>query len=143
MHFEFVTATEQDKPYLLRLRKLTMVAHLETAGLYLNDDQHMARVEEAFAHSHLIKLDNQVIGLIKYRQHPDAVEIMQLQIHPDFQGQGMGSKVLQQIFTENPHQPVRLTVLKANPALALYQRSGFAVIGEDDYEYHMSRAAAN
>ncbi len=143
MHVEFVTATKQDKPYLLRLRKLTMVTHLETAGLYLNDEQHMARVEEAFAHSHLIKRDSQVVGLIKYCRHPDGVEIMQLQIHPDFQGKGIGSKVLQQIFTENPHQPVRLTVLKANPAFALYQRLGFVVTGEDDYEYHLSRAAGN
>jgi hypothetical protein len=33
--------------------------------------------------------------------------------------------------------PVRLNVLKVNPARALYKRLGFAVVGEDDVRWFM------
>ena len=43
MSFELIQATEADKAFLLTLRKLTMVEHLEKAGLYLSDDEHALR----------------------------------------------------------------------------------------------------
>ena len=63
---------------------------------------------------------------------------MQLQIHPDFQGRGFGSSILQQVILAAGHKAVNLTVLKCNPAYQLYLRSGFNVIGEDEHEYHLS-----
>ncbi|BAJ02836.1 GNAT family N-acetyltransferase [Shewanella violacea] len=62
---------------------------------------------------------------------------MQIQIHPDFQGQGLGKKVMQQVLTKAKNKAVELTVLKDNPALKLYQRLGFIITGEDEFEYHM------
>jgi ribosomal protein S18 acetylase RimI-like enzyme len=36
---------------------------------------------------------------------------------------------------------VELSVLKANPARLLYERLGFKLIGEDEYEYRMRHEA--
>ncbi len=37
------------------------------------------------------------------------------------------------------HADVALSVLKANPALRLYERLGFRVVGEDEYEGLVNR----
>jgi ribosomal protein S18 acetylase RimI-like enzyme len=37
--------------------------------------------------------------------------------------------------------PVTLKVLKGNPAKRLYDRLGFEIVGEDDIQFYMRRAA--
>jgi ribosomal protein S18 acetylase RimI-like enzyme len=62
---------------------------------------------------------------------------MQLQIFPAFQNQGIGFQVLIQFIQNRQGKSIELTVLKDNPAQYLYQRLGFTVTGEDEYEYFM------
>jgi len=47
MSIEIIQATDDDRDYLLSLRKLTMVDHLENAGLYLSEEEHQARLNDA------------------------------------------------------------------------------------------------
>jgi ribosomal protein S18 acetylase RimI-like enzyme len=51
---------------------------------------------------------------------------------PDCQGQGIGSQLLKQELARarRLHKPLRVSVLRANRARALYERLGFAVCGE-------------
>lgn len=139
MRFELIQATEADKAFLLTLRKLTMVEHLEKAGLYLSDDEHAFRLNANYECSYLIICSGKKIGTLKYRELTNKIEIMQLQIHPEFQGKGLGNKVIQRVlnWSKEKHKKTELAVLKANPAKLLYERLGFSIIGEDDYEYYM------
>ncbi|MFS1421872.1 MULTISPECIES: GNAT family N-acetyltransferase [unclassified Shewanella] len=137
MRFEFIQALEKDKPYLLDLRKLTMVEHLENSGQFLSDDEHEFRLNDAYGCSNLIIHNSELIGTLKYREFEDRIEIMQLQIHPNFQGKGLGRQVVEQVLTEAKFKFVELTVLKDNPAFRLYQRLGFSITGHDQYEYFM------
>jgi ribosomal protein S18 acetylase RimI-like enzyme len=137
MKFEFIQASEKDKAYLLNLRKLTMVEHLEKSGQFLSDEEHELRLNDAYDCSYLITYANESIGTLKYREHEDKVEIIQVQIHPVFQGKGFGRRVLEQVIENSKPKPVGLTVLKESPALELYQRLGFQITGEDQYEYFM------
>ncbi|MBH0022124.1 GNAT family N-acetyltransferase [Pseudoalteromonas sp. SWXJ133] len=66
---------------------------------------------------------------------------MQLQIHPLHQNKGYGKAVIEQVITSAQSKPIKLTVLKNNPALELYKRLGFTIAGEDNYEYHMQTRA--
>ena len=137
MRCEFILATEKDKTYLLDLRKLTMVEHLEKSGQFLSDAQHEYRLNDAYECSYLVMYANELIGTLKYRVSEATVEIMQIQIHPLFQRQGFGQKILQQIITDSKPKLIELTVLKQNPALQLYKRLGFEITGEDLHEYFM------
>ena len=137
MRFTFVQATADDKAYLLQLRKLTMVEHLEKSGQFLTEEEHLFRLEDAYECSHIIFYQENKIGTLKYQEQNESLEIMQLQISPEYQGQGLGKKILQQILQQAKNKTVELTVLKENPALNLYKRLGFAITGEDEYEFHM------
>jgi len=74
---------------------------------------------------------------LKFRELEYKIEVMQIQIHPDNQGQGFGTKVIKKILGWSKFKAVELTVLKANPAKQLYERLGFLITGEDEYEFHM------
>ena len=137
MHFKLLSATESDKTYLLKLRKLTMVEHFEKVGLFLSDEEHLFRLSDDYQCSYIIIHNEVRIGMLKYQELDDKFEIMQIQISPEFQGQGFGRKIVQQVLELSKAKNVELTVLKENPALMLYKRLGFEIIGEDQYEFHM------
>lgn len=139
MQFQFIRATENDRPYLLALRYLTMVAHLEKSGQFLSESEQEAWLNDAYECFHLIVYQDEPVGALKYRVLDNCLEIMQLQIHPNFQGRGMGRKVMEQVLKETKCQTAELSVLKENPALKLYQRLGFFITGEDEYEFYMRK----
>ena len=137
MSIEIIQATEDDRAYLLSLRKLTMVDHLENAGLYLSEDEHQVRLNDAYECSHIIISLGEKVGTLKFREFEDKIEVMQIQIHPDNQGRGFGTEVIKKVLGRSKFKAVELTVLKANPAKQLYERLGFLITGEDEYEFHM------
>ena len=135
--FKLIKAKEVDKPYLLALRTLTMTEHLEKAGLYLTPEEHEFRLNHNFAHSYLIDLSGKIVGAIQYEESKGRLNIIQLQMHPEFQGMGHGGKVMQQIIESSNSNLITLSVLKNNPAKNLYLRLGFEVAGEDKHEFFM------
>jgi ribosomal protein S18 acetylase RimI-like enzyme len=134
---EFVQAKESDKSYLLDLRKCTMIEHLRNVGLELTDEEHETRINDVYECLHIIFYVDEKVGALKYRESENWLEVVQLQIHPDYQGKGIGNKVMRKMLNVAGVKPVRLSVLKSNPAKKLYDRLGFVVTGEDEYEYHM------
>lgn len=139
MSFELMRATEADKTFLLTLRKLTMVEHLEKAGLYLSDDEHAFRLNDHYECSYLIICSGEKVGTLKYRELAEKIEVMQLQILPESQGKGLGKLVMEAVlgWSKEKRKKIELAVLKANPARSFYERLGFLVTGEDDYEFYM------
>lgn len=128
-----------DVPFLLALRRATMTEYLLKAGFKINDDYHLARINEAFQDSLLIKLENDNIGLLKLSKQSDRLHIRQLQILPEFQNKGIGGRVIDVVIKKAKQLglPVTLNVLLNNPAQKLYLAKGFQVIGETDIEYQM------
>ncbi|MDN4501721.1 GNAT family N-acetyltransferase [Alteromonadaceae bacterium BrNp21-10] len=134
---EFIQATALDRDYLLKLRMLTMVEHLEKSGQFLTELEQQTRLDDQYDCSYLVVHKGVIIGTLKYQQAASTIDIMQIQIHPQHQNKGYGSEIIKQILRNAQAKTLRLTVLKDNPALKLYLRLGFKVVGEDDYEYHM------
>ena len=139
MEIKLIKALEKDKEFLFGLRKLTMAKHLEQAGLFLTDQEHMGRVTDCFEGSHLLMQTNERIGVIKYKESDSFIEIMQLQILPLYQGKGIGKYVLKYFseLAQNRSKLLTLKVLKENPAKTLYKKVGFKIIDEDEHEFHM------
>jgi hypothetical protein len=55
------------------------------------------------------------------------------------QRQGIGSRLLADERGRQTNKPVRLGVVKINPAVRLYQRFGFVITSEDDFKFIMER----
>lgn len=139
MKAELVKASSEDKAFLLKLRKLTMVEHLERAGLYLSDEEHEFRLNDAFDCSHIVVYSGVNIGLAKFRESAGKLEILQIQILPEYQGMGLGRRLTEELISTARSKGLKvvLTVLKNNPAAKLYESLGFKIAGEDDYEFFM------
>ena len=88
----------------------------------------------------IIQLDNQDIGMLKVQQRDDHIFPGDIQIKKEFQGRGIGSQIINDLIQKSKFQalPIRLRVLKGNPAIKFYQRLGFNVINELDNCYEMA-----
>jgi ribosomal protein S18 acetylase RimI-like enzyme len=132
-------ALESDVPFLLRLRKRTMDAHLAASGANTADEKHIERLMYRFECAEILLQDGLPIGLLKVARDPNEWKVIQIQIAPHLQGQGLGAQILNGVIEQARAAGAELvlSVLKANPARALYERLGFVVEGEDDHEYFM------
>jgi GNAT superfamily N-acetyltransferase len=77
------------------------------------------------------------IGAFGTRIEADHVQLVELQVLPEWQNKGFGARVLslQQEAALQRQLPIRLRVLLENRALALYVRHGFIVTGQTDTHY--------
>jgi ribosomal protein S18 acetylase RimI-like enzyme len=140
----FRKVAHDDIDFLLKLRKKSMSEHLAKAKIKLTNEQHLERVKEYFYDSNLILRDRKPIGVIKMgviavNSPIKSLHIRQLQILPEFQGEGIGSKVLT-IVKKRALQlqlPITLNVLLENPARGLYLRHGFQIEGKNKLEFKM------
>lgn len=93
----------------------------------------------------ILKHENPV-GRIVINRTSDEIRLVDLALMPLYRRQGIGSKLLQSLLVEANQlgKPVRLQVLKTNPAARLYARLGFVPVGEDDFYRQMEwRPTAN
>ena len=91
--------------------------------------------------THLIRQGDQTVGHMVVKTNADHILFEALHILPVHQHRGIGTLLLRHVisFAETLNLPVRLTVLRVNPATNLYQRLGFVVTGETDTHYAMER----
>jgi len=132
-------ASDDDLPFLLALRKATMQEHLQRAGAPLDDEHHLARIRYHFDDAQIVWLDGRPAGLFKHYRDPAGWRIVQIQIDPAFQGQGLGRHLLEGVLDQADAEgaPVTLSVLKGNPAQRLYAALGFTPIKETELEFEM------
>ena len=120
-----------------------MDMHLAASGASTGDDDHLARLMFRFDCAEILLQDGAPVGLLKVSRDSAQWKLIQIQLAPELQGQGLGADLLAQVIAEadSANVAVALSVLKANPARTLYERHGFTVVGESEHEYDMLRQA--
>jgi len=131
-------ATNLDGPFCWHLHKLSMRAYVEATWGWDEADQ-VRRFEASFrpAAVQIVELDDEPIGMLSVDTQAVPIDILSLEILPAFQRRGYGTAVIQEILRAAAGQPVRLQVLKVNPARSLYERIGFVVSGETETHWQM------
>ncbi|MNL57243.1 ribosomal-protein-alanine N-acetyltransferase [compost metagenome] len=78
---------------------------------------------------------------MKVNENKSGFEIIQIQIDPEFQGKGIGKKMIQSIIDKasSLNLPVELSVLKNNKAKQLYISLGFKIINENEDSFIMKK----
>ena len=89
----------------------------------------------------IIVLKGWNVGWVQTAEMASEIFLQQLFVSPEYQGQGIGSKVLQALgkHWERTGKPVVLNVLKNNPARRFYEKHGFTVVGEVGVKLQMRR----
>jgi len=136
-------ATEKDEAFLRRLHRLAMGPHVEAAwGSWDDDEQAGHFAKEAVDQHEVVLLDGRPIGCLLVQRAADALVLSRIWLLPSEQNRGFGSQLVRQVCERAAREglPVRLRVLKANPAHRLYRRLGFSVTHES--ETHLSMECA-
>ena len=86
-----------------------------------------------------IFIDDELVGGIWVDDGPEFIQLREVQIHPDFQGQGIGTKIVQMEIDNARSQGKRLQlrVLFENRAVKLYERLGFRIIDQNEHQHVM------
>jgi ribosomal protein S18 acetylase RimI-like enzyme len=136
---EFRSATAADLPFLIALRHATMSEHLARVNAARDDASQLARVLVRFEHARIVSTNGQDVGLLKAYREPGQWYIAQIQIAPQFQGQGLGRAIIENVLDQASRDrlPTALKVLTGNPARRLYEALGFRETSQEDAEHLM------
>ena len=136
-------ATEADVPFLLELRRKTLAEYLRTSGVPQSEVQHEQRVRLRFDCAEIVSWQGGPIGLFKAVREGKDWTLLQIQLAPEHQGRGIGAQLICELLLEAQQHgaALRLSVLRTNPALQLYQRLGFRVTGETPHCYYLLRGS--
>ena len=92
----------------------------------------------------VVVLDGEDAGTVQYTRREGGYHLGEFYLLPRHHGRGIGSRLLRQMLGRADAEgvPVRLEVLKVNPARSLYERHGFRVCGETETHFRMVREPA-
>ena len=132
-------ASPDDVPWLIELRRLTIAGYLEKSGLGYSESDHRGRVLYQFDSIQIVRCGNSDIGMMKVVRDTNIWELIQIQVLPAYQRKGIATHLIKDVLTaaDQSSVGVKLSVLKTNPARALYERLGFCVTGENAHSFEM------
>lgn len=88
-----------------------------------------------------IEVAGECAGCIGAEPHSDHLHIHAFYVQSKFQRCGLGAAVLAQVTGQYLGLSVRIEVLKGSTALGFWQRQGFGISGEQDFDLLLKRPA--
>ncbi len=127
-------ATEEDAAFAYRVLETTMRSYAEaTWGIWNEAAARDAMLEDARAsRSSIIDIDGAAAGLLRVDTLATNLQLEQIFLLPEHQRGGVGTKLVVRLQEDarRLNLPLRLRVLRVNPAKRLYERLGFRVVDE-------------
>lgn len=137
-------ARDDDFEALLSLRLAAMRESLERVGRF-DPQRARERLSRGYqpAHTRHILRHGELVGFVVVVPRDEGWLLDHLYVHPSAQGEGIGSWVLAQVLAEADavHAPVSVTALKHSEANRFYQRHGFELQAEGEWDWYYLRAA--
>lgn len=125
---------------LEEILSLQYIAYQSEAKLFNTTDipplkQTLEEVYEEFKKGVILKATDEsgtIIGSVRAYQENGTIYIGKLMVHPDFQKQGLGTKLLLQIESLFPKQRYELfTSTKSVSNIRLYQKLGYRILRKE------------
>jgi len=132
-------AGEADVPFLLALRDTTMTHHFVASGVNVTPEEHRERVLYRYECAQIVERAGQPMGILKVTRDGREWQLVQIQLAPELQGQGIGRALIEELCNEAraAGASLSLSVLHANPARRLYESLGFRVVEVGDHSFNM------
>lgn len=138
-------STDDDLPFVAALVRANRAAEAQRQ-IGPEAEEAPASIEGRFrpGRDWIVTSDGEQIGVLSLDRRADAVIVRHIALLPEFQNRGIGSALIRGVldFAVTVKLPVRLRLLKDNPARSLYERLGFAVTSEDGQRYEMTARPA-
>ncbi len=140
----FRKANASDSEFVFAVKEAAFREYIEQVWGW-DDDYQQERHNTEFA-SHdlhiIIQFHGNDVGFLVTSDTPEALKVNQIFILPEYQGRGIGSACLTRLIDDASleQKSVTLQVLKVNTrGIALYQRLGFTIVGEDSIYFQMKK----
>ena len=139
MNYQIAPASETDKELLAEVRVASMKESLENIGRF---DPKIAR--NRFLDSYIeadtkkIIMDNKVVGFYVIRNKSDHVHLDHLYILPEYQGAGLGTKIIGLVKSKAQENclPIRLCALRDSRSNEFYKKHGFSYTHEEEWDIY-------
>lgn len=135
-----------DLDALVAIRIEAMRESLERIGRF-DPDRARERFRSGFApeHTRHIEVRGERVGFVVTKPCSDHLLLDHLYIKPAHQGAGIGSQVLRLVFDQaaSLRLPVKVGALQQSDANRFYQRHGFALIAQGDFDNYYLRPAGS
>ncbi|WKL03400.1 GNAT family N-acetyltransferase [Paenibacillus amylolyticus] len=140
-HITMRQAVQADQEQLADLRALVLYDDLTRLGRY-DDVKVRERFRNTFdpVHTRIIEVEGSMVGCVALKPKAEEYLLEHFYIHPDYQGQRIGTQVLNMLLEQDEVQgkQVVLNVLQGSSARRLYERFGFILDSEDEVDVFMS-----
>lgn len=137
MNYYLRQATEDDYDFCYKLTKHNMYdLFCRHWGGWLDSE---FRKDFVADNIQIIKVAENKIGYFSYEIGQCSLYIDNIQISSQFQGQGIGTKILMDFLKANQDAVIRLTTFDDNPAKLLYDKLGFKVIVRNGFTITMEK----
>ncbi len=134
-------ATHADYDLLYQLHRATMKEYIQqTWGWEESWQREYFQEKWEPSKRQIIQVNGQDAGVLVIEIRGEAYYLGLIEISPKFQGQGVGTAVIQDFIAaaKAKNLPATLHVFKTNtPASQLYEQLGFTIIAEEKYKYKM------
>ena len=144
-----------DGPFLFELYASTRAEELDEWGwdapqrqLFLEQQfraqQQSHKVQFPEVDHRIITKGGRSVGRIMIQRADDGFRLIDIALLPEYRNGGVGTYLVQALLDEAAAagQPVRLHVLRTSPAIRLYRRLGFVVVGDDGVYLEMVARAS-
>ena len=141
MHYSLRPASDTDYDFLYRLNEATMRGYVTQSYGRWDDAVQAQHFQDRFdaAKIRIVMVADRDIGMVEIETTDCELVLANIRIAAEYQRRGVGTTIINDILAEAHRYgyPVRLRVLKVNPARHLYERLGFSLVGETPTSYVM------
>jgi len=143
-----ISYTDDDYEFVYEVKKNAYKKYVEECwGSWIEEDQR--KYFEKFImtvrnNAYIIMNGNTRIGFYNDEVLANGnYEVGNICIIPEYQGKGIGTKILKDKLDENNDRDIEIQYFKQNPVGSLYARLGFIPSGETEFHYQMKKARQN
>ncbi len=139
-------ATSQDYTFLYRLHVSALKETIEEIwGWDERWQRQHFKDHFSITNRKIIQLGSQDIGSLVVHHRDTHIFLEYIAILPEFQNRGIGTGLIEEVLEEAAEKglPVKLKVLRTNPAIRLYKRLGFQVDSRTNTHFFMTAEPIN
>lgn len=142
MHYTLKEARSTDREWLETLRRAAYEELFFLTWGGWDEERHQRHFADSWRRGgiQLVEVGDQPVGMIQLDERDDCVELVEVQLLPEKQSLGLGTRLVVDIVDRARAQgrpTVLSTGLMNTRAQSLYRRLGFEEIARDDSHVHM------